>query len=150
MAKKEKAPVGKAKGTKMSEEERKAKKVARLEAMKSRPSVQRPNSKQVDVIADEFDKAGLPKGAHIKAFAHVIRKAGVLVTTVAYDAKGEVISVSTAFVPGVKAKSKKGHGLFQPGVAGVGKGAKDDDDDNEPEEDEAPAEAPKKKGKKND
>lgn len=90
-------------------EEKAAKRKARMEALKNRPAEQRPNSKQIDIIADGegyVKTFGYPlkaKGVHI----------GVLVTSVAYDAKGNVLSSHTAFVPGdLTVKVKKGHGTI--------------------------------------
>ena len=91
-------------------EEKAAKRKARMEALKNRPAEQRPNSKQIDVV-DAGDTGcvknfGYPikaKGVHI----------GVLVTSVAYDAKGNVLSSNVTFVPGdLTVKAKKGHGTI--------------------------------------
>jgi len=91
-------------------EEKAAKRKARMEALKNRPAEQRPNSKQIDVL-DAGDTGcvknfGYPikaKGVHI----------GVLVTSVAYDANGNVLSSNVAFVPGdLTVKAKKGHGTI--------------------------------------
>jgi hypothetical protein len=117
---------GKSGKKELTPEEKAAKKAARLEALKNRPEGQRPNSRQVDVIETENGK--------VETFAYPIRKTGSLVTSILKDAKGNAISVSSVFIPGVKAKSKKGHGMFQPGVAGEGKkkgGAEDEDEEGD-------------------
>ena len=91
-------------------EEKAAKRKARIEALKNRPAAQRPNSKQIDVL-DAGDTGcvknfGYPikaKGVHI----------GVLVTSVAYDGNGNILSSNVAFVPGdLTVKAKKGHGTI--------------------------------------
>lgn len=126
-----KAQVGKSQGGKkeISAEDKAAKRAARMEALKNRPEGQRPNSRQVDVIETE--------NGTVETFAYPIRKSGSLVTTILKDAKGNAISVSSTFIPGVKAKSKKGHGMITPGVAGEGKkrGANSDEDEDESDED---------------
>lgn len=100
----------KAKDSKEVAEAKAAKKKARMEALKNRPAGQRPNSKQVDVITGE-------NGTVVKNFGQVVKSGrnilGVLVTSVAYDAKGNIISTSTTFIPGeLTIKAKKGHGNF--------------------------------------
>lgn len=103
-----------------------AKKEARKEALKNRPAGQRPNSKQIDVIATGKNS--------VVVFGASVRKTGTLVTTIVLDEKGNAISAASSFVPGVKVKVKKEHGALQPGVAGEGKkkkGAKDEEDEDE-------------------
>ena len=111
----------------LTEEAKKAKREARKEALKNRPEGQRPNSKQVDIIETGNGK--------VETFAYSLRKTGTLVTSVLYDAKGNPISVSNTFVPGTKAKVKKGHGNIVPGVAGEGKKKKGQAEDEEEDED---------------
>lgn len=106
--------------------EQEEKKKARMEALKSRPEGQRTNSKQIDVI--EFE------GGMVETYGYALRKAGVLVTTVVKDSKGNPVGVSTEYVPGVKVKSKKGHGYIQPGVAGAGKNKSEEDPEDDGEE----------------
>lgn len=94
----------------MTPEEKAAKKKARLEAIKNRPAEQRQNSKSIDVIPTA-------DGGKVINYGHVVKVGkvhmGVLVTSVAYDANGNVISTSTTFVPGeLTIKSKKNHGNF--------------------------------------
>lgn len=120
MVKKAKEAAVETKG-KMTAEEKEAKKAARKEALKNRPAGQRPNSKQIDIIET-------PAGKVIN-YGYAIRKIGTLVTSVALDAKGNIISVSTSLVPGVKVKTKKEHGYLQPGVAGEGKKKSSEEDE---------------------
>lgn len=114
---------------KVTDEEKMAKRKARMEALKNRPAGQRQNSKQVDVIEGA-------NGTCVKNFAHVVKVGrttlGAIVTTVAYDSKGNIISASDCFVPGeLTVKSKKGHGNFvKP------KHKKEADEDEEEEETE--------------
>lgn len=130
------APVSKK--TKMTPEEKAAKKKARMEAIKNRPAGQRPNSKQVDII-------DLGNGSKVLNFGAPVRKVGTLVTSVALDGEGNVVSTAVTLIPGVTVKSKKGHGTFKPGAPGMGKGSKaeeaeedsdDEEGDSEDEEDE--------------
>ena len=133
------APAAKeaAKKTKMTPEEKAAKRKARMEAIKNRPAGQRPNSKQVDII-------DLGNGSKVLNFGAPVRKVGTLVTSVALDGEGNVVSTSVTLIPGVTVKSKKGHGTFKPGAPGMGKGSKaeeaeeveEEEDDEEEEEDE--------------
>ncbi len=120
----------------MTDAEKAAKKEARREALKNRPAGQRPNSKQIDVIA-------LEKG-QVLNFAMPVRKVGSLITSVALDEKGNVVSTAVTLVAGVAPKTKKGHGLLVPKTPGMGKKAKgaaaaeadEDEDDDDDEEDE--------------
>ena len=120
------------KAAKMSEEEKAAKKKARLEAMKNRPEGQRTNSKQCDVIETT-------KGV-VKTYAMPVKGFGVVLTTVAEDKDGNVVSTAITTLAGYTVKSKKGHGTLKAGVPGVGKkgkGAKEEvDEDDEEDEDE--------------
>ena len=120
------------KAAKMSEEEKAAKKKARLEAIKNRPEGQRTNSKQCDVIETT-------KGV-VKTYAMPVKGFGVVLTTVAEDKDGNVVSTAITTLAGYTVKSKKGHGTLKAGVPGVGKkgkGAKEEvDEDDEEDEDE--------------
>lgn len=120
------------KAAKMSEEEKAAKKKARLEAIKNRPEGQRTNSKQCDVIETT-------KGV-VKTYAMPVKGFGVVLTTVAEDKDGNVVSTAITTLAGYTVKSKKGHGTLKTGVPGVGKkgkGAKEEvDEDDEEYEDE--------------
>lgn len=125
-----------AKKTKMTAEEKAAKRKARMEAIKNRPAGQRPNSKQVDII-------DLGNGSKVLNFGAPVRRIGTLVTSVALDGEGNVVSTAVTLIPGVTVKSKKGHGTFKPGAPGMGKGNKaeeaeeaDDEDEDDEEEDE--------------
>lgn len=93
-----------------SVDEKAAKRKARMEALKNRPAEQRPNSKQVDIIPTE-------NGGCVKNFGYPLKAngkhIGVLVTSVAYDADGNVLSSNVALVPGdLTVKAKKGHGTI--------------------------------------
>lgn len=115
------------KENKMSEEEKAAKKAARKEAIKNRPAVQRPNSKQIDVIESE--------NYTVKNFGYPVKSkkdhVGVVVTSVIEDKKGNPVSTSVTFVPGkLTVKSKKNHGIIcSP------KSKKEEDDSENEEED---------------
>lgn len=127
-----KAEPAKKAAAKMSEEEKDAKKKARLEAIKNRPEGQRTNSKQCDVIETT-------KGV-VKTYAMPVKGFGVVLTTVAEDKDGNVVSTAITTLAGYTVKSKKGHGTLKAGVPGVGKkgkGAKEEvDEDDEEDEDE--------------
>lgn len=109
-----------------------AKKKARMEAFKNRPEGQRTNSKQCDVIETT-------KGV-VKTYAMPVKGFGVVLTTVAEDKDGNVVSTAITTLAGYTVKSKKGHGTLKAGVPGVGKkgkGAKEEvDEDDEEDEDE--------------
>lgn len=109
-----------------------AKKKARMEALKNRPEGQRTNSKQCDVIETT-------KGV-VKTYAMPVKGFGVVLTTVAEDKDGNVVSTAITTLAGYTVKSKKGHGTLKAGVPGVGKkgkGAKEEvDEDDEVDEDE--------------
>lgn len=126
-----KAEPAKKAAAKMSEEEKAAKKKARLEAIKNRPEGQRTNSKQCDVIETT-------KGV-VKTYAMPVKGFGVVLTTVAEDKDGNVVSTAITTLAGYAVKSKKGHGTLKAGVPGVGKkgkGAKEEEIDEDDEEDE--------------
>lgn len=126
-----KAEPAKKAAAKMSEEEKAAKKKARLEAIKNRPEGQRTNSKQCDVIETT-------KGV-VKTYAMPVKGFGVVLTTVAEDKDGNVVSTAITTLAGYTVKSKKGHGTLKAGVPGVGKKgkeAKEEEVDEDDEEDE--------------
>lgn len=82
---------------------------ARKEALKNRPAEQRPNSKQIDVIAIN-DKS------KVMNFGYAVKNKegyqGVVVTSVLVT-DGKPVSTSVSFVPGtLTVKSKKGHGVI--------------------------------------
>ena len=121
----------KAKGKKvLTDEEKKAKREAMRERLKNRPEGQRPNSKQIDIIETANGK--------VLTYAMPVRKVGSLITVIAHDQDGNVVSTSVTLVPGVSPKSKKGHGNLVPKVPGMGKGNKgaDVENDDTDEEDE--------------
>lgn len=118
----------------MTPEEKAAKKKARLEAIKNRPAEQRQNSKTIDVIPTENGGKVLNYGHPVKVGGTYI---GVLVTSVAYDANGNVICTSTTFVPGeLTIKSKKNHGNFAKpkNKKHAGEEVEEDDEDTEDED----------------
>lgn len=126
-----KAEPAKKAAAKMSEEEKAAKKKARLEAIKNRPEGQRTNSKQCDVIETT-------KGV-VKTYAMPVKGFGVVLTTVAEDKDGNVVSTAITTLAGYTVKSKKGHRTLKAGVPGVGKkgkGANEEEVDEDDEEDE--------------
>ena len=126
-----KAEPAKKAAAKMSEEEKAAKKKARLEAIKNRPEGQRTNSKQCDVIETT-------KGV-VKTYAMPVKGFGVVLTTVAEDKDGNLVSTAITTLAGYTVKSKRGHGTLKAGVPGVGKkgkGAKEEEVDEDDEEDE--------------
>lgn len=91
-------------------DEKAAKRKARMEALKNRPAEQRPNSKQIDIIPTE-------NGGCVKNFGYPLKAKGkhigVLVTSVAYDAEGNVLSSNVTLVPGdLTVKAKKNHGTI--------------------------------------
>lgn len=117
---------------KKMDEKKKARLEARKEAIKNRPEGQRTNSKQCDVVETT-------KGV-IKTYAMPVKGFGVVLTTVAEDKDGNVVSTAITTLAGYTVKSKKGHGFLKAGVPGVGKkgkGAKEEvDEDDEEDEDE--------------
>ena len=100
----------KKKGDKEKDPEKEAaKRKARKEALKNRPAEQRPNSKQIDVIAIN-DKS------KVMNFGYAVKNKegyqGVVVTSVLVT-DGKPVSTSVSFVPGtLTVKSKKGHGVI--------------------------------------
>lgn len=119
-------PAAKGDAKKMDE-----KKKAHLEAIKNRPEGQRTNSKQCDVIETT-------KGV-VKTYAMPVKGFGVVLTMVAEDKDGNVVSTAITTLAGYTVKSKKGHGTLKAGVPGVGKkgkGAKEEEVDEDDEEDE--------------
>lgn len=117
----------------MTAEEKAAKKKARLEAIKNRPAIQRPNSKQIDVIEGKdtvVKNYGYPiksKGTHV----------GVLVTSVVTDKDGVILSSTVTFVPGkLTVKSKKNHGVICSPKEKKLKDEEEDVDDTDSEDSE--------------
>lgn len=89
--------------------EKEAKRKARQEALKNRPAEQRPNSKQIDVIA-------INEKSEVRNYGYAVKNKegyqGVVVTSVLVT-DGKPVSTSVAFVPGnLTVKSKKGHGVI--------------------------------------
>lgn len=116
------------KGSKEKDPEKEAKRKARMEALKNRPAEQRPNSKQIDVIAID-DKS------KIMNYGYAVKNKegyqGVVVTSVLVT-DGKAISTSVAFVPGnFMVKSKKGHGVI---TSPRSKKEKEDDSEEESED----------------
>lgn len=116
-----------AKKEKISDAEKEAKKAARREALKNRPAGQRPNSKQIDIIAG--------KDTVVENYGYAIKTKkgyqGVLVTSVVKDAEGKILSSTVTFVPGqLTVKSKKGHGT----IANPKKGKDQDDEEADAED----------------
>lgn len=106
-------------------EEKAAKRKARMEALKNRPAVQRPNGKQIDVI--EFGD-----GSKVMNFGYPIKNKeghqGVLVTSV-ICINDQPTSTSVTFVPGnLTVKSKKGHGVITSPKSKKGKDEEEDTD----------------------
>ena len=112
----------KKKGDKEKDPEKEAKRKARQKALKNRPAEQRPNSKQIDVIAIN-DKS------KVMNFGYAVKNKegyqGVVVTSVLVT-EGKPVSTSVSFVPGtLTVKSKKGHGVI---CSPKNKKAKDEED----------------------
>lgn len=111
------------------EAEKEAKRKARKEALKNRPAEQRPNSKQIDVIAIN-DKS------KVMNFGYAVKNKegyqGVVVTSVLVT-DDKPVSTSVSFVPGtLTVKAKKGHGVIcSP------KNKKDKEEEEEEEEEES-------------
>lgn len=89
--------------------EKEAKRKARQEALKNRPAEQRPNSKQIDVIA-------INEKSEVRNYGYAVKNKegyqGVVVTSVLVT-DGKPVSTSVSFVPGtLTVKSKKGHGVI--------------------------------------
>lgn len=115
---------------KMTAEEKAAKRKARMEAIKNRPAIQRPNSKQIDVI-EGVDTVIENYGYAIKSKKTYV---GVLVTSVVKDKEGHILNSSVTFVPGkLTVKSKKNHGTI---CSPKEKKVVDDDVNDEAEDDQ--------------
>ena len=89
--------------------EKEAKRKARQEALKNRPAEQRPNSKQIDVIA-------INEKSEVRNYGYAVKNKegyqGVVVTSVLVT-DGKPISTSVSFVPGkLTVESKKNHGVI--------------------------------------
>lgn len=136
MAKKKTAKkevAAKATKAKLTPEEKAAKAAERKARLDAIPEGQRQNSRTVDIIMAEDGKS------KVIVYAQMVRKFGVIVTAIAYDAKGNIISVGgSTTLEGFKVKAKKGHGNLVLGTPGVGKKSKaadiedeEDDDDDE-------------------
>ena len=103
----------KKKGDKEKDPEKEAKRKARQEALKNRPAEQRPNSKQIDVIAIN-DKS------KVMNFGYAVKNKegyqGVVVTSVLVT-DGKPVSTSVSFVPGTLSVAIRfGNGSGVPGV----------------------------------
>ena len=130
------APAAPAKKGKkqLTAEEKAAKRAAMKERLANRPEGQRPNSKQIDII-------DLGNGSKVLNFGSPVRKVGTLVTSVAVNSKGEVVSTALTLIEGVSPKVKKGHGTLVPKTPGMGRHASadavaaDDENDENDEED---------------
>lgn len=108
--------------------EKEAKRKARKEALKNRPAEQRPNSKQIDIIAIN-DKS------KVMNFGYAVKNKegyqGVVVTSVLVT-DGKPVSTSVSFVPGTfTVKSKKGHGVI---CSPKNKKAKEEEEEEESED----------------
>lgn len=138
MATKSKKEDPKKKDSKEKDPEKEAKRKARLEALKNRlealknrPAEQRPNSKQIDVIAIDDKSKVMNYGYAVK---NKEGYQGVVVTSVLVT-DGKAISTSVTFVPGNFAvKSKKNHGVI---TSPKSKKEKEDDSEEESEEEES-------------
>lgn len=109
MATKSKKEDPKKKSSKEKDPEKEAKRKARMEALKNRPAEQRPNSKQIDVIAIDDKSKVMNYGYAVK---NKEGYQGVVVTSVLVS-DGQPVSTSVAFVPGnLTVKFKKGHGVI--------------------------------------
>ena len=128
MATKSKKEDPKKKGSKEKDPEKEAKRKARMEALKNRPAEQRPNSKQIDVIAID-DKS------KIMNYGYAVKNKegyqGVVVTSVLVI-DGKPTSTSVTFVPGnLTVKSKKGHGIICNPKAKKAKGEEEEAGDED-------------------
>ena len=128
------APAAPAKKGKkqLTAEEKAAKRAAMKERLANRPEGQRPNSKQIDIL-------DLGNGSKVLNFGSPVRKVGTLVTSVAVNSKGEVVSTALTLIEGVSPKVKKGHSTLVARTPGMGRHASADAvaaDDEEEEEDE--------------
>lgn len=105
--------------------EKEAKRKARQEALKNRPAEQRPNSKQIDVIA-------INEKSEVRNYGYAVKNKegyqGVVVTSVLVT-DGKPVSTSVSFVPGtLTVKSKKGHGVI---CSPKNKKAKEEEEESE-------------------
>lgn len=118
----------KKKEDKEKDPEKEAKRKARKEALKNRPAEQRPNSKQIDVIAINDESKVMNFGYAVK---NKEGYQGVVITSVLVT-DDKPVSTSVLFVPGtLTVKSKKGHGVIcSP------KNKKDKEEEEEEEEEE--------------
>lgn len=127
------APAKKGGKKQLTAEEKAAKRAAMKERLANRPEGQRPNSKQIDII-------DLGNGSKVLNFGSAVRKVGTLVTSVAVNSKGEVVSTALTLIEGVSPKVKKGHGSLVAKTPGMGRhasadaGAADDEGDEEDED----------------
>lgn len=118
--------------SKLTPEEKAAKRKARMEALKNRPKEQRPNGKQMDIIRVDENNEIRKYAAPIKVHG---RSIGVAVTTVAL-VKGQVVSVAEAFIPGeLMVKVKNGHGNIVAQKASKSKKGEEIDEEEEETED---------------
>nr|UWF93705.1 MAG: hypothetical protein [Bacteriophage sp.] len=113
--------------------EKEAKRKARKEALKNRPAEQRPNSKQIDVIA-------INEKSEVRNYGYAVKNKegyqGVVVTSVLVT-DDKPISTSVSFVPGnLTVKSKKNHG-----VIGSPKNKKNKEESEEESEEESKEES---------
>lgn len=135
MATKSKKEDPKKKDSKEKDPEKEAKRKARMEALKARrealknrPAEQRPNSKQIDIIAIDDKSKVMNYGYAVK---NKEGYQGVVVTSVLVT-DGKAISTSVTFVPGnFTVLSKKGHGVI---TSPKSKKKKEDDSEEESED----------------
>ena len=118
----------KKKVVKEKDDEKEAKRKARMEALKNRPAEQRPNSKQIDVIKIN-DKS------EVQNYGYAVKNKegyqGVVVTSVLVI-DGKPASTSVTFVPGnLTVKSKKGHGIICNPKAKKAKGEEEEAGDED-------------------
>lgn len=128
MATKKKEEDTKKKGGKEKDAEKEAKRKARMEALKSRPAEQRPNSKQIDVIK-------IDNKSEVQNYGYAVKNKegyqGVVVTSVLVI-NGKPASTSVTFVPGnLTVKSKKGHGIICNPKAKKAKGEEEEAGDED-------------------
>lgn len=109
-------------------DEKAARRKARMEALKNRPVEQRPNSKQIDVIDTG--------NGVVKNYGYPIKNRqgyqGVVVTSVLEDKDGKPIASSVTFVEGnLTVKVKKGHGVITSPKNKKEKGEEDNEDNED-------------------
>ena len=130
-AAKEEAKDVKKKAAVKTDEQKKAERKAKAEARKARlaalPEGQRCNSRTFDVIEEGNSK--------VVNYAYVVRKFGLVITSIALNENGEIVSSSISTLPGATVKSKKGHGMIVMKTPGVGKKSKEVEDIDEEDED---------------